>query len=238
MDYSTTEQTINDTLNNIIESATLSSGYKPGDSITAFLVHVVSNITDIGKIEDLWGPEWSVFLAMVAKKIDPEISPDIVVSGLKDVLWRMTGSSDDTPASVMAEMLSLSVGDIERSMYVSDLITGIHHKIATDVCESISMPGPTETIYLHTALGDSSCPSEAAELCKLRPNGCKPITKDEIPHMSALMDARRLRKHESSQAKQLAKQIEELTAQYHSSLARAADATVDEQRALEKLSDS
>ena len=238
MNYYVVEKAIDKVLQDAMSSAAASTNYRPGDEIGIYLEHVVNNMVLDRKIGDIWGPEWSVFLAMVARKIDPEISSDIVVSGLKEVLCRMTGNSDATPTNVMARKLNLSIGDIERSMYISGLITGIHNKIATDVCESICIPGPIEVTYLHTALGDSSCPTEAAELCKLRPNSCKPITKDEVPHLSALMDARRLHKHESLQAKLIAKQIEELTEQYHSSLTRVADATAEEQRALQMLGGS
>ena len=169
---------------------------------------------------------------MVAKKIDPEISPDIVVSGLKDVLWRMTGSSDDTPASVMAEMFSLSIGDIERSMYVSDFTPETCSITATKACEDFSLPTPTEVSYLYIALGETACPREAAELCKLRPTDSKPITKDDIPAMSALMDAKKEYQYAAAKVEQFSKQMDELTAQYQDSLGNTLAATSKQLREI------
>ena len=56
MDYYATEQTINNVLLETIESATLSSDYKPGDSIALLLEHAINTITYNDNISNLWGP--------------------------------------------------------------------------------------------------------------------------------------------------------------------------------------
>ena len=189
MNYFTAEQDIAKVLRESMISAELSSGYKPGNDVGLYIEHVVGNLLSDDKIQDLWGPEWSLFLATVADKIRPEISTEVSVVGVKEVLYKMVGNSNTTPASVLGKKVGLSAGDIDRVMYVFDFASGYHGEIATRACDDLSVPTPVEVTYIYTALGEEATPYMAEKLCKIRPVDCRAIEKSDIPTMAALKDA-------------------------------------------------
>lgn len=189
MNYFIAEQNITKVIRESMKSAKLSSDYKSGNDIGMYIEHVVGNLLSDDKIQDLWGPEWSLFLAMIADKIRPIISTEVSVAGVKEVLYKMVGNSNTTPASVLGKKIGLSVGDVDRVMYVFDFMSSYHRDIATKACNELSIPTPAEVKYIYTALGSSATPHMAEKLCKLRPVDCRAIAKSDIPTLSVLMDA-------------------------------------------------
>ena len=232
MDCFKTEQAIEKIIKYSMNSASLSSKCA-GDSIEIYLEHIIDDMTG-GKIKTLWGPMWSVFLASLTYKIQPDIDKDTAVSIVKEVLLKMVGNSNATPFSVLAEKTDLTINDIERSMYITDFMTDPSIDIATKACSALHIPTPEEVMYLYVALGKTACPREAAELASLNPVEYKPISKDDIPAMHGLMDAKREYENAAIEAEKISKQIKKLTKRYHKSLENMFLANIKQTQELNK----
>ena len=188
MNYFILEQDIVIMLKNTIKSEKKANEYNTND-IGLCMTNVINAMLTDDNIEDLWGPEWSVFLALLVHKIQPDINRDTAVSVVKEVLLKMVGNSNATPSSVLGSKVGLSEGDVDRIMYVFDFMSSYHGEIATQACKELSIPTPIEVTYIYTALGDEATPYMADKLCEIRPVDCRAIEKSDIPTMAALKDA-------------------------------------------------
>ena len=221
------EKDINKVLNNVMNSAMISSEYTPGDNISLFLEHVVNNIIYNSKIEDLWGPVWSLFLAVIADRMRPVVSPKIALMGIKDVLSRMVGHSDTTPGIAMAAKLGLPVDDILMSIDLSGSTTEQHLKIASVACNYLCIATPVEVAYLRTALDDTGCMLDLALLYKLKPDASKHMTRADIPMLLALKNAKLTAERTAIRAEQVAEQAEQVAVRYQQEIAEVVQSTSD-----------
>ena len=188
MNYFTLEQDIDKVLRDTIKLKKAAAEYNTND-IGLCMTNVINDMLADDNIEDLWGPEWSVFLAFLVHKIQPDIDKDTAVSVVKEILFKMVGNSNATPSSVLGSKVGLSEGDVDRIMYVFDFMSSYHGEIATQACKELSIPTPIEVTYIYTALGDEATPYMADKLCEIRPVDCRAIEKSDIPTMAALKDA-------------------------------------------------
>ena len=184
-----TAKAINEILDRVEESAILSSGYKPGDNVVLFLDHAVNEMSG-SKIEDLWGPGWSVFLAMMIDRLERPVSAEITMSGMKAVLCNMIGHSEITPALAMVTKTGLPVGGVSNPIDIPDFTTENQITLASKVCNDLDIASPTEVSYLYDALGVGTTPKDAALLYGLKIPG-KPIASRNIPSMLRNLESRR-----------------------------------------------
>ena len=190
MNYFTLEQSINEVLRNAINSVMKDINYKTDNDVGMVIERVVEKMLgDNVKVKDLWGPEWSVFLALIATKVQPKISKEAAKSGVKEVLYKMVGNSNNTPSGVLGAKVGLSEDYVDRIIYAFEIISEYHNDIATEACNDLSIPTPIEVSYIYTALGKDSNPEMAEKLCKIRPVDCRPIAKSDIPVLAIMKDA-------------------------------------------------
>lgn len=124
---------------------------------------------------------------MVASRIRPEVSPEIVESGVKDILVRMVGCSDTTPNTALSIVTWSAVTAVDKSLSGNGFMKPQYMETAVKVCSDLGIPSPVEVTYLYNALGELSPPYEAKRLYEMKPDNGKPISKDDIPGMITRM---------------------------------------------------
>ena len=172
------ENTINSEILNAMDAASTTTEYSPVKTTALFLEHTVNNITN-SNINKLWGPKWSLFLAMIVDDIEPKVSIDVAVLAVTDVLRHMTGYLDIGPEETIAKKTSVSIEDVATSSIFHGSEQQIY--IAEQACMALNIPTPSEVSCLYDVLGNMACPSYADQLFKLSPGGCKSISKNDIP---------------------------------------------------------
>ena len=183
-----TTNTVTEFLSDVEENAILSSEYNPGDNIDLLLEHVVCEMT-CGTIEDLWGPVWATFLAVVIDRLKHPVSDELAMSGMKGVLSRMVGHSNVTPVSSMSVNTGLSIGGISSPVDIPELTTEKQLTLASKVCVSLDIATPVELKHLYDALGVGTTPKDAALLYGLKGSD-KPIGPHSIPSMMRNLKSR------------------------------------------------
>ena len=211
MNSFTTEQSIAKLLNDIMESAVISSDYKPGGSITLLLEHIITSMLHIDKVEDLWGPEWSVFLVMLTDRIRPAVSSEISVLGIREILCRMVGYSATTPSTALTVKTGLPDDEVDNIINLATSEVERYVEVATGICRDLDIPTPEEVSCMYDALGYMADPYEATRLYRLKPVTGKPITKYNASDMVSLMYAKDTVATASSQTKDVVKQIKHTT---------------------------
>ena len=194
MNSSTTEQSIDKILNDIMESAIISSDYKSGGSITLFLEHIVNgliyNKSSVNKVEDLWGAEWSVFLIMIAHRIQPRVSRELILCGVKEILHRMVGYSGITPFTVIATKTGEPLDEVGSGAVLVIYEVAEHVDMATEICNDLGIHTPEEMMSMYRALGHEST-IEASQLCNMKTPDGEPITEYNACDMAMLMRVER-----------------------------------------------
>ena len=177
MSTSTTKRDINLAITDAMVAAFISSEYNRVKNPTIFLEHTVNNFIYNSNIEDLWGPKWSLFLSIIVDNIDPELSLDIKISAVVDVLGRMTGGLKVDPIEIIAKKNNIPIDDTVRSM----LHYGSKHQIyiAEQACKALNIPSPIGVSPTCGGGGDKKCSSCAHQPFKQSPGCCKSVTKDD-----------------------------------------------------------
>ena len=217
MNSFTTEQSIAKLLNDIMETSVISSAYKPGESIAVLLEHIVTvvlynshNKSYADKVENLWGPGWSVFLVMIAHRINPSVSSELIMSGVKETLRLMVGHSDITPFSAIASETDIPHDEVGSSSILVIYEMPCYVDMATEICNDLGIPSPEEMLYMFHALGYESA-LEASQLYNMKTPDGKPITEHNAHDMATLMRAKRAVKEAATQTEEVVKQIKHTT---------------------------
>ena len=190
MNFYTLEQSISTVLRDTVNLVLKDISYATDNDTGHIIERVVEKLLgDNVKVQDLWGPEWSVFLALIATKIQPKISKEAGKRSVKEVLYKMVGNSNKTPSGVLGAKVGLSADDVDRVMEVFEIMPPYLYEVATEACNELSLPTPEEVSYIYTALGKDSNPEMAEKLCKIRPVDCRPIAKSDIPVLAIMKDA-------------------------------------------------
>ena len=126
-------------------------------------------------------------MIIIASKIRPEVSPEIVESGVKDVLVRMVGGSDITPSVALSTVTWSTTTTVDKSLNSNGFMKPQYMETAVKICSDLGIPSPIEVTYLHNALGELSLPCEVKQLYEMRPDNGKSISKDDIPGMLTRM---------------------------------------------------
>lgn len=201
------DKIVDEAINTSVNSATLSSGHMPGDSITTLLEHTVSTMMCSDKITGLWAPNWSIFLSIIAGKIHPPVSEDMTVLGIKEVLDSMVGCSDTTPSMALSTVTTLSAKYISNTMPA--FVKQRYIETAIKACNNLGIASPLEIIYMRDSLGEKATTFDLIKLYNHRPFVNKPIIKCNVGPMMELMYA----KESVEKAALRAKNITELTTQ-------------------------
>ena len=190
MNFYTLEQSISTVLRDTVNLVLKDISYATDNDTGHIIERVVEKLLgDNVKVQDLWGPEWSVFLALIATKVQPKITKEAAKGSAKEVLYKMIGNSNKTPSGVLGAKVGLSADDVDRVIYAFEIMSEYHYDIATEACNELTIPTPEEVSYIYTALGKDSNPEMAEKLCRIRPVDCRPITKADIPVLAIMKDA-------------------------------------------------
>lgn len=211
MNYSTIESTIDKTLNDIMESAIISSGYESGGSITLLLEHTVNGMLDTDEVKDLWGPGWSVFLVMLADRIRPAVSSEASILGVREILCRMAGYSNTTPNPALAVKTRLPDDEVTNVINLDTFGVEQYVEVATGICKDLDIPTPDEVLCMYDALGYMADACEVTRLYRLKPVTGRPITKHNVSDMVTLMYAKDTVVMAASQTKDIIKKIKHTT---------------------------
>ena len=153
MSAETTKDLVNTVLDNAINKAIEETNYRMGGDITPVLEEVVKSLSGTSSIEDLWGPDWILFLAIMADRICPIICFKRNLESVKDITRRMTGYTYKTPIRAIQDVVGVRVRDIDMVKNGGIDLVILHIKTTTLICEDLDIPSPLECDRLYSSLG-------------------------------------------------------------------------------------
>ena len=164
-----TKALVNPVLNNSISKAIEETNYRMGGDIVPVLEGIAKSLSGVSSIEELWGPNWILFLAIMADRICPIICFKRNLMGVKDITRRMTGYTYKTPISVIKGIVGVRVGDIDMIKNGGIDLLMLHIKTTTLICEDLNIPSPLECDRIYSSLGTGVHPKAVESYWRANP---------------------------------------------------------------------
>ena len=169
MSAETTKDLVNAVLDNAINKAIEETDYRIGRDITPVLEDVVKSLSGASSIEELWGPVWVLFLAIIADRICPIICFKRNLESVEDITRRMTGYAYKTSISVIEDIVGVRVRDIDTIKNGCIDLLMLHVKTTTLICEDLNIPSTLECECLYSSLGVGAYPKVMEDYWKENP---------------------------------------------------------------------